>query len=135
MGAVPQKPLPRVLLADDHAGMLSALQRMLEPSCDVVGLVMDGRALLEAAGRYQPDVIVLDVMMPEIDGLEACRQIMVAAPHTRIVFLTADDDAAVRERALSLGASAFVLKYRAWEQLLPAIQRAYLGSDAPAELA
>src|SRR5687768_14250701 len=117
--AVPQKPRPRVLLADDHAGMLSALRRMLEPSCDVVGLVMDGRALLEAAGRYQPDVIVLDVAMPEIDGLEACRQLMVAAPNTRIVFLTADDDAAVRQRALSLGASAFVLKYRAWEQLLP----------------
>ena len=132
---MPQKPRPRVLLADDHAGMLSALQRMLEPSCDVVGRVMDGRALLEAAGRYQPDVIVLDVTMPEIDGLEACRQIMVAAPNTRIVFLTADDDAAVRERALSLGASAFVVKYRAWEQLLPAIQRAYLGSDAPAEFA
>ena len=132
---MPQKPRPRVLLADDHAGMLSALQRMLEPSCDVVGLVMDGRALLEAVGRYQPDVIVLDVTMPEVDGLEACRQIMVAAPNTRIVFLTADDDAAVRQRALSLGASAFVLKYRAWEQLLPAIQRAYLGSDAPAELA
>ena len=96
---------------------------------------MDGRALLEAAGRYQPDVIVLDVAMPEIDGLEACRQLMVAAPNTRIVFFTADDDAAVRQRALSLGASAFVLKYRAWEQLLPAIQRAYLGGDAPAELA
>jgi DNA-binding NarL/FixJ family response regulator len=135
MGDVPQKPRPRVLLADDHAGMLSALQRMLEPSCDVVGRVMDGRALLEAAGRYEPDVIVLDVTMPEIDGLEACRQIMVAAPNTRIVFLTAHDDAAVRQRALSLGASAFVLKYRAWEQLLPAIQRAYFGSDAPAELA
>ena len=107
---MPQKPRPRVLLADDHAGILTALQRMLEPSCDVVGRVTDGSALLEAAGRYQPDVIVLDVTMPEIDGLEACRQIMVAAPNTRIVFLTADDDAAVRQRALSLGASAFVLK-------------------------
>ena len=135
MGAVPQKPRPRVLLADDHAGILTALQRMLEPSCQVVGRVTDGSALLEAAERYQPDVIVLDVTMPELDGLEACRQIKMAAPHTRIVFLTAADDAAIRERALSLGASAFVVKYRAWEQLLPAILRAYLGSDAPAELA
>ena len=102
---------------------------------EVVGRVTDGSALLEAAERYQPDVIVLDVTMPGIDGLEACRQIKMAAPHTRIVFLTAADDAAIRERALSLGASAFVVKYRAWEQLLPAIHGAYLGSDAPAELA
>jgi len=132
---VPQNPRPRVLLADDHGGILKALQRMLEPSCEVVGRVTDSSALLAEAERLLPDVIVLDVTMPEIDGLEACRQIKQVAPQTRIVFLTAADDAAVRERALRLGASAFVLKYVAWEQLLPAILKAFLGSDAAAEQA
>jgi len=112
---------PRVLLADDHAGILTALRRMLLPYCDVVGQATDGRALLEAAATLRPDVIMLDVRMPGINGLEACRLLKRAAPLTKIVVLTASDDEAVRRTAFDLGASAYVLKYQIADRLVPAI--------------
>ena len=117
----PRDRRPSVLLADDHAEILTALHRMLLPYCDVVGQVSDGRALLEAAASLQPDVVVADLNMPEVSGLEACRLIAEAAPRTRIVMLTASDDAAIRKKAQQLGASAFVPKYQVADQLVPAI--------------
>ena len=90
-----QVPRPRVLL-DDHPEVLTALQRLLAPSCDVVGHVSDGPALLEAAKRLQPDVIVMDVRMPGSTGLETCRQVIEAVPRTKVVVLTAADDSAFR---------------------------------------
>ena len=116
-----ENPRPRVLLADDHAEILAALRRMLVPYCDVVGQVRNGRTLLEAAGTLQPDVIVVDVNMPGVSGLEACRAIKQATPSIRVVMLTASDDAALRRRAFELGASAFVVKYQIADELVPAI--------------
>jgi DNA-binding NarL/FixJ family response regulator len=114
-------PRPRVLLADDHAEILSALRRMLQPFCEVIGMVCDGRALLEEIASRQPDVVVVDLNMPGLSGLEACRLIRQAAPGTRVVMLTASDDPAIRRKAQELGASAFVLKYQVADHLVPAI--------------
>jgi DNA-binding NarL/FixJ family response regulator len=115
---------PRVLLADDHAGILAALRRLLSPSCEIVGSVMDGVALIEAASRLEPDVIVADVAMPELDGIAAGQRIKQAMPQVKIIFLTASSDTDVKEKALSVGASAFVEKRAMADKLPKAIQEA-----------
>ena len=127
-----QTPSPRVLLADDYAGMLTSLRRMLEPTCDVVGSVADGIALIEAAERLRPDVIVLDLNLPGMSGLDACRHIKQTTPQSQVVLLTAIGDAAIREMAFELGASAFVLKLVVADHLLPAIHKAHAGERYPA---
>jgi DNA-binding NarL/FixJ family response regulator len=116
-----------VLLADDYLALLTAWRRLLEPACNVVGCVADGRALLEAAQALSPDVIVADLAMPELNGLEACRQIKQLNPHTKIILVTAGGDAWVARAAFRAGASAFVLKYSAADDLLTAINTALLG--------
>jgi DNA-binding NarL/FixJ family response regulator len=118
------KAQPRVLLADDHAGILSALRRLLGSSCDIVGCVTDGAALLEAAARLRPDVIVVDIFMPKVDGLKACRQIKEATPETKVVVLTGHNDSSTRQRAFSAGASAFIPKHLMADDLVDAIHRA-----------
>jgi DNA-binding NarL/FixJ family response regulator len=118
---------PRVLLADDYDGLLAAWRRLLEPACDVVGSVRDGRALLEAAIELEPDVIVADLAMPEMSGLDACRSIKSSMPQTKVVLVTAGGDEYIARAAFRAGASAFVLKYAAAQDLLVAIQRAMTG--------
>jgi DNA-binding NarL/FixJ family response regulator len=118
---------PRVLLADDYVALLTAWRRLLEPSCEVVGSVRNGRALLEAATELSPDVIVADLSMPEVNGLDACRQIKLASPQTKVVLVTAGGDEWVARAACRAGASAFVLKHSAADDLLTAIQSAMLG--------
>ena len=115
---------PRVLLVDDDARILSAFERLLSPSCDVVGRVTDVHALFDEAGRLQPDVIVVDLFMPAHDGLETCRHLKAAIPQARIVVVSAADDPSTRNGALRAGASAFVSKMQAADGLLPAIQDA-----------
>jgi DNA-binding NarL/FixJ family response regulator len=114
---------PRVLLADDYPGMVKAVWRLLALDCDVVGSVADGGALLEAAQRLQPDVIVLDLNLPNVHGLEACRQITHLHPEMKVIVFTAVIDPAVRERTLAVGASAFVSKLASVEDLRSAIKR------------
>ncbi|HMF96270.1 MAG TPA: response regulator transcription factor [Vicinamibacterales bacterium] len=121
---------PRVLLADDHPALLKALRRLLQPACDVVGEVTVGTAVVDATQRLMPDVVVLDLAMPELNGLEACCQITNATPQTKVVILTATDDPDVRQRAIEMGAFAFVLKQFATTELPNAIERAV--RDAPA---
>jgi|SRR5688572_2038723 len=118
---------PRVLLADDYVALLTAWRRLLEPSCEVVGSVCDGRALVEAATSLAPDVIVADLSMPEVSGLDACRQIKTRSPQTKIVLVTAGADEWVARAAFRAGASAFVLKHSAADDLLTAIRSAMLG--------
>lgn len=120
---------PRVLLADDYAGILTALRRLLEPSCDVVGCVEDGMTLVDATAKLKPDVVVVDLAIPRLNGLEACRRIKHDTPETKVVILTATDDAATTEMAYSLGASAFVVKYSGADELLGAINRAFRGES------
>ena len=100
---------PRVLLADDHSGLIAAWRRLLEPSCDVVGCVRDGRALFEAAIELEPDVIVADLAMPGMSGFDACRSIKSSLPRTKVVLVTAGGDEHVARAAFRAGASAFVL--------------------------
>lgn len=119
----------RILLADDHTMLLEAFQRLLSPECLVVGTVADGRALLEAAPRLKPDVIVVDVSMPFLNGMDACRQLKPRLPATKWVFLTVNADPDVAAEAIRLGASAYLLKSSAASELFSAIQKAMAGSQ------
>jgi DNA-binding NarL/FixJ family response regulator len=121
---------PRVLLADDYAGILSALSRLLEPSCEIVGQVADGKALLEAAERLVPDVVVLDLSMPELNGLAACQRLKATMPTIKIVMLTAATDDGLRHSALRMGADAFVGKHAIADALPGAIRKAWLSRAA-----
>ena len=118
---------PRVLLADDYANILTAMERLLSCSCDVVGTVRTGAQLLDAARRLHPDIIVVDLHLPDMSGLDACRQLKAAAPGGSVILLTAANDPKVRQGAFESGASAFVPKYRAGDELLPAIEKAFAG--------
>jgi DNA-binding NarL/FixJ family response regulator len=102
--------------------MVKAVSRLLAPDCEIVGSVADGSALLEAAQRLQPDVIVLDVNLPNVDSLEACREIRRVNPATKVIMFTAMADQATSQAFLEAGASAFVSKL-ASEDLLSTIQR------------
>jgi CheY-like chemotaxis protein len=115
---------PRVLLADDFPDLLTAMGRLLARDCHVVGSVDDGGALLEAAERLQPDLIVLDVNLPTLDGLNACRRLTQANPHLKVILMTADADPSLERAALGAGASALIAKQTIAEDLLSAIARA-----------
>jgi DNA-binding NarL/FixJ family response regulator len=111
-----------VLLADDYPDMVKAVSRLLALDCEVVGTVADGSALLEAAQRLQPDVIVLDLRLPKVDGLEACRRITQVHPEMRVIVFTAMSDPDISQRSFAVGASAFVSKLAAVD-LLSTIRR------------
>ena len=113
---------PRVLLADDHRLLREAFVKLLEADCDVVGTVADGRAVLEAAPKLRPDVVVLDVAMPQLNGLDAARQLRRAMPDVKVIFLTVSEDPDLAAEAFRAGASAFLLKNSAASELLQAIQ-------------
>ena len=116
---------PRVLIADDYPGMVKAVSRLLSLDCDVVGIVEDGSALLEAAQRLQPDVVVLDLSLPHLDGLEACRQLTQKNPAMKVVVFTAMIDREVEQRSYAVGASAFVSKLASVDALRSAVRRVY----------
>jgi len=118
---------PRVLLADDHFVLAEGLRSLLAPHFDVVGIVSDGRQLLAAARAHDPDVIVLDISMPSLNGIEAARQMRAANSRAKLVFLTMHREAAYAERALEAGASGFVLKHSAASELVTAIREALKG--------
>lgn len=119
--------LPRVLLADDHPAMLVMAASALEGECDVVGAVADGAALLTAAARLDPEVVVLDIGMPQLDGLEAARELHRTQPRARLVFLTVHDDADFARAALTAGALGYVVKARLASDFLPAVRAALAG--------
>ena len=118
---------PRVLLADDHLLVAEALTSLLTPEFDLVGVVEDGRALLEAAGKLHPDVIVADVSMPHLNGIDALAQLRQGGDRTPVVFLTMHRDVTFARRALDAGASGFVLKHSASVELVAAIRAALQG--------
>ncbi len=113
---------PSVLLADDHTLLLEAFQKLLAEDCEVVGMVADGRALIAAALKLRPDVVVVDVAMPLLNGLDAARQIKQLLPETRIVFLTMNEDPDLAAEAFRAGASGYLLKRSAASELLTAIR-------------
>lgn len=120
-------PRPRVLLADDHALLLGAFEKLLAPECEIVGNVTDGRALLTAVQTLNPDVVVLDIGMPILNGMEAGRQIKQTRPDVKLVFLTMHEDPDLAAEAFRAGASAYVLKRSASSELLTAIREVTQG--------
>ena len=117
----------RVLLADDHLLVAEALKSLLAPEFDLAGVVEDGRALVEAARTLRPDVIVADVTMPHLNGIDALVQLRQGGNRVPVVFLTMHRDVTFARRALEAGASGFVLKHSAAAELISAIRAALEG--------
>ena len=124
---VPGMVRPRVLLADDHALLLGAFEKLLAEDCDIVGQVSDGRALVAAADQLRPDIIVLDISMPLLNGLEAARQIKQNLRSVKLIFVTMNEDTDLAAEAFRAGASGYVLKQSATSELLTAIRQVMEG--------
>jgi len=120
---------PRVLLADDHQMLADALRGVVEPRCEVVGTVSDGRALLKAADRLQPDIVVLDIGMPQLNGFDAGRKLKQTLPNVKLIFMTMHEDPYLVGEAFRAGASAFLLKEAAASELTEAIDQVLKGSS------
>jgi len=118
---------PRILLADDHKIVTEGLKGLLEPEFELVGTVEDGRALLAAAEKLRPDVIVVDISMPLLNGIDSVRQIKKAHDEIKIVFLTTHPDVTYAISAFEAGASGYVLKHSAPTELVTAIRSALNG--------
>lgn len=118
---------PRVLLADDHKIVLEGLRGILEPEFEIVGAVEDGCALVTEAERLSPDVVVADISMPGLNGMDAARQIKKMDEQIKIVFLTMHSDVSYAAGAFDAGASGFVLKHSAPQELITAIREAMQG--------
>ena len=119
---------PRVLLADDHRMVAEGVKRLLEEEFELMGVVEDGRQLVETARRLRPDVIVADITMPHLNGIEALRQLKQDNPEVRVVFLTMHKDTAYARRALEAGARGYVLKHSAQAELFLAVRAALDGN-------
>jgi len=118
---------PRVLLADDHNLLLGALEKLLAPECEIVGTATDGRALVAEAQRLKPDLVVLDIAMPLLNGLDAGRQIKQLRKSTKLVYVTMNEDPDLAAEAFRAGASAYLLKRSAASELLLAIREVMMG--------
>ncbi len=118
---------PRVLLADDHTIVTEGLKSILDPEFELVGTAEDGRALLAAAEKLQPDVIVADITMPLLNGLDAIRMLKKKNHRAKVVFLTMHSDADLATEAFRAGASGYLLKQSAGEELITAIRTVLQG--------
>ena len=118
---------PGVLLADDHTLVLEAFKRLLEPEFEIVGTVSDGLSLLASAPSAKPDVIVLDIGMPEMNGMDAGVELKRLLPRTKLIALTMNEDPDVAREALRLWASGYLLKKSAGSELIKAIRDALRG--------
>ncbi|MFY9937539.1 MAG: response regulator transcription factor [Silvibacterium sp.] len=123
------KAAARILIADDHRLLAEACKSLLEPEFQVVGIVTDGRSLLKAAAAMKPDVIILDIAMPHLNGLDAGDQINRDMPRTALIYLTMSTEPNVAAEAFRRGASGYVLKQSASDELLIAVRRAVQGAS------
>jgi DNA-binding NarL/FixJ family response regulator len=112
----------RILLADDHTLVSDGFRKLLEPEFEVVGAVGDGRALLKAAEQLKPDLLLVDVGMPLLNGLDAARQLKKSMPRLKIIFLTMNPDSDVASEALRIGAAGYLLKNSRGDELLKAVR-------------
>jgi DNA-binding NarL/FixJ family response regulator len=117
----------RILIADDHALICDALRKMIEPPYRVVGTANDGMSLLKMASTFYPDIVLVDISMPLLNGLDAGRQLKQALPKTMLLFLTMNPDCDLAAEAFRLGASGYLLKNSAGPELLNAIQQVLSG--------
>ncbi|MEQ1655056.1 MAG: response regulator transcription factor [Nitrospira sp.] len=120
---------PRVLMADDHSLILAGLRKLVEADCDVVGTVEDGRSLVEEAQRLRPDLILLDISMPLLNGLEAARQLRTLVPDCKLIFLTMHASPTYATEAFQIGASGYLLKRSAASELGLAIKAVLQGQQ------
>jgi DNA-binding NarL/FixJ family response regulator len=118
---------PRVLLVDDHPILVEGLRSLLAEEFDLVGSVEEGRAMIEAAKKLHPDIIVADIAMPRLNGIDAFIQLRKELPRMKVIFLTMHQEVAYAKRALEAGASGFVLKHSAPSELITAIRTALNG--------
>lgn len=118
---------PRVLLADDHRIVVEGLRSLLQPEFDLVGTAANGLELTEAAERLRPDVVVTDISMPLLNGIDAVRKLRQSGFEGKVVFLTMHPDVVFATRALEAGASGYVLKHSAPDDLITAIHEAMRG--------
>jgi DNA-binding NarL/FixJ family response regulator len=118
-----------VVIAEDHAQTAERLRKLLRPEFEVVASVQDGAALVEAEARLSPDVIVTDVAMPGVDGIEAVTRIRLNNPNARIVLVTVHAERMLVEAGLAAGALGYVLKDRAGDELVPAVRAALVGNQ------
>ena len=112
----------RILLADDHAMICAGFQKLLEPEFEVVGTVGDGRALLKAAGELKPDLVLVDIGMPLLNGLDAARKLKKLMPRVKLIFLTMNPDSDLASEAFRIGASGYLLKNSPGDELLKAVR-------------
>ena len=120
---------PRVLIADDHGIVAEGIRALLESTCDVVGIVSDGRELLAEAPTLNPDIVVLDIGMPLLNGLDAAERLKKSLPAIKFVFLTMQDDANLAAAVLKLGAVGYVLKHAAASELMTAVSQVLAGKS------
>ena len=126
---------PRLLIADDHRLVAEALKNLLVLEFDVLGVVGDGRTLVQTTLEMKPDVVLIDIAMPQLNGLDAGRRIKQALPDTKIIYLTGHNDPDVMAEAFAIGASGFVLKTSAFSALIQTIRDALNEhSQAPAQV-
>lgn len=118
---------PRILIADDHRIVLEGLRKLLSSEFDVVGAVEDGRELLDAADRLRPDVVVADISMPNLNGIEAVRQMKKLCETVKVVLLTMHPEVAYARSGFEAGASGYVLKHSAPDELITAVREALEG--------
>jgi len=118
---------PRVLLADDHESVRREIRAILTPEFDVVGAVADGEALIEAVETLKPDVVVLDVSMPVMGGIEAAKRLNELYPEGKVVFLSIHQNPAIVQEALSTGALGYVFKISADADIVEAVRKALEG--------
>ena len=113
---------PRVLLVDDHTLVLDGFRKLLEDRCEIVGVAEDGRTLLRMAQELQPDIVTLDISMPQLNGVDAARKLKKILPRTKLIFVTMHADPAYVNEAFKAGAAGYLLKRSAGSELLQAIQ-------------
>ena len=118
---------PTILLADDHPALFETVARIIEPTFEIIGRSDDGQALLKAVAKLHPDVVVTDISMPVLNGIDAAKKLKESDSTCRIVFLTVHDDPDFIEACLATGALGYVSKPRMALDLVPAIQEALKG--------
>jgi DNA-binding NarL/FixJ family response regulator len=117
----------RILLADDHPLIVEGFRNLLESQYEIVGAVTDGKALLEQAANLKPDLILLDITLPQLNGIDAARRIRKILPHTKLLFVTMHVNPAYLNEGLNAGGTGYVLKSSAREEILEAIETVLLG--------
>ena len=113
---------PRILLGDDHTLVLDGFRKLLEDQCEIVGVAEDGRTLVRMAQELEPDIITLDISMPELNGVDAARKLKKTLPRTKLIFVTMHADPAYVNEAFKAGASGYLLKRSAGSELRQAVQ-------------